>query len=264
MDSVLSQSLPPDEVIVYDDGSTDASLEILRDYGARLRLIAGTHVAGRAAIAAQCNAVAAAFSASSAEHLYLLDGDDKFLPDKLSAYEKVWAGKPNAMLVQSPMILVDATGSALGDNYEKNKHHTDFRRATYAQQDTDFYYPTSALAFHRDYLARELPLDDSILRDAPVDARLRPGAAFFGPVLTLEECHSWWRQRAGSISSNPGQRDPLSATRLRNRVFNDFARRHGFRPIRLGLNRRFYKQVARRIMPDWVSSPFVRNPEGQR
>jgi len=264
VDSALSQSLPPDEVIVYDDGSTDASLEILRGYGARIRLISGTHVAGRTGIAAQCNAVAAAFSVSRAEHLYLLDGDDKFLPDKIAAYETAWAEKPGAMLVQAPMILVDDAGTALKDNYEKNKHRADYRRATYAQQDTDFYYPTSALAFHRDYLSRELPLDDSILRDAPVDARLRPGAAFFGAVLTLEECHSWWRQRAGSISSEPGQRDPLRATRLRNRVFNDFARRHGFRPIRLGLNLRFYKQIARRIMPDWVSAPFVRNPEGQR
>jgi len=264
VDSVLGQSRPADEVIVYDDGSTDSSLEILRGYGDRIQVIAGTHAPGCTAIAAQCAAVAAAFAASTAEHLYLLDGDDKFLSGKIEAYEKAWGEQPGAMLVQAPMALVDEVGTALNDNYEKNKHRTDYRRATYAQQDTDFYYPTSALAFHRTYLARELPLDCTILQNAPVDLRISLGAAFFGPVLTLEECHSWWRQRAGSISRAQGQRDPLTATRMRNRVFNDFARRHGFRPVRLVLNPRYYKQIARRVMPDWVSAPFVRNPEGQR
>jgi glycosyltransferase involved in cell wall biosynthesis len=39
LDAVLSQSLRPHEVIVVDDGSTDASLEILRGYAARDPLV---------------------------------------------------------------------------------------------------------------------------------------------------------------------------------------------------------------------------------
>jgi glycosyltransferase involved in cell wall biosynthesis len=33
LDSVLSQTRPPDEVVVFDDGSTDATAEILCGYG---------------------------------------------------------------------------------------------------------------------------------------------------------------------------------------------------------------------------------------
>jgi glycosyltransferase involved in cell wall biosynthesis len=264
VDSVLEQSRAPDEVIVYDDGSADDSLAILRGYGGRIRLIEGRHEDGRPGIVAQGAALAGAFALSTADHLYLLDGDDKFLPGKIAAYEAAWAARPEATLVQAPMVLADEAGVVLKDNYEANKHQPDHRRATYAQQDTDLYYATSALAFHRSYLERELPLDYSILRDAPIDARLGPGAPFFGPVLTLAESFTWWRQRAGSISQGTGQRDPLTATRRRHRVFNDFARRNGFSPIRLGLNRRYYKQVARRLLPAWVSAPFVRNPEGRR
>lgn len=264
VESVLGQQPPPDEVIVYDDGSTDGSLAILRSFGDRIRLIAGVHRQDRPGIVSQGAALAAAFAVSRAEHLYLLDGDDKFLPGKIAAYEDAWRATPTAALVQSPMILVDEAGQELGDNYEGRKHCGDYRRAIYRAQDCDLYYATSALAFHRNYLAQELPLDYSIHQDAPIDARLAPGAVFFGPVLTLEACYSWWRQRPSSISHLQGQRDPLSATLRRHRVFNDFARRRGCPPIRLGLNLRFYRQVARRLLPQWVSAPFAKNPEGRR
>lgn len=258
VDSALNQSRPPDEVIVYDDGSTDDSLAILRAYGDRIRLIEGAHADDRPGIVSQGAALAGAFAASTGEHLYLLDGDDKFLPGKLAAYEAAWAGRPDAALVQAPMILVDGNGVYQRSNYDPLKHAADHRAATYAVQDTDLYYATSALAFSRAYLERELPLDYAMHQDAPIDARLAPGAAFFGPVLTLREPYTWWRQRPSSISQVAGQRDPLTATRRRHRVFNEFARRHDLVPIRLWRCPRFYRQLARRLAPGWLAAPFVR------
>jgi glycosyltransferase involved in cell wall biosynthesis len=264
VDSVLAQTRPPDEIIVYDDGSTDDSLAILRSYGDRLRLIEGVHDQSRPGIVSQGAALAGAFAASTADHLYLLDGDDCFLPDKIRRYEAAWAARPEAVLVQAPMLLIDEAGRVLRDNYEANKHRTDHRRATYRQQDCDLYYATSALAFQRAYLAREVPIDYSVIRDAPIDARLTASVALFGPVLTLEEPLSCWRQRGGSISRAAGQRDPLAATIRRNRCFNHVARRHGHPPIRLWLNRRFYRQLARRLLPSALAARLARNPEGRR
>lgn len=263
VDSVLGQSRVPDEVIVYDDGSTDESVAILRSYGERIVLIEGEHDDSRPGIVAQGAALAAGFAASKGEHLYLLDGDDKFLPGKIAAYEAAWAARPEAMMVQAPMVLVDEAGMYQRDNYDPAKHVADHCVATYAGQDTDLYYATSALAFARSYLERELPLDYTMHQDAPIDARLAPGAVFFGPVITLREPCTWWRQRARSISQQLGQRDPLTATQRRHRVFNEFAGRHGLAPIRLWRCRRFYRQVARRYAPSWLSAPFVRRIEAR-
>ncbi len=264
VDSVLAQSRRPDEIIVYDDGSTDDSLALLRSYGDRLRLIEGVHDGTRPGIVSQGAALAGAFAASTAEHLYLLDGDDCFLPGKIERYEAAWAARADAALVQAPMWLIDEAGERLRDNYESNKHQRDHRRATYRQQDCDLYYATSAIAFTRSYLAHEVPIDYSVIRDAPIDARLTAAVCLFGPVLTLDEPLSCWRQRGGSISRAAGQRDPLAATRRRHRCFNHVARRHGHPPIHLWLNRRFYRQLVRRLLPSVLAARLARNPEGRR
>ena len=263
IDSVLSQSWPADEIIVYDDGSKDESLSILRSYGDVIRLIEGVHVDDRPGIVSQGNALAEAFAVSRGEHLYTLDGDDKFLPGKIEVFECAWRERAEAALVQSPMILIDENGTVQRDNYDSRKHREDYVTATYSDQDCDHYYAASALAFSRVYLEKELPLDYSILADAAFDARLAPGAMFTGPVLTLEACYSAWRQRNDSMSRVSIQRDPFHATLRRHRTFSDFARRRRVSPIRLWRNTRFYRQVMRKLLPRWLSDPFAKNPEGR-
>ena len=42
LDSILSQSVPPDKVVVVDDGSTDETLQILEDYAQKMLLSKST------------------------------------------------------------------------------------------------------------------------------------------------------------------------------------------------------------------------------
>lgn len=75
--SILSQDWRPIEVIVVDDGSTDATPEILAGFGDQITVIrqenAGPVVARNRAIAA-----------AAGEFLAFLDGDDLWAPKKLS------------------------------------------------------------------------------------------------------------------------------------------------------------------------------------
>lgn len=266
VDSAIQQTRKPDEIIVYDDGSTDDSLAILRSYGTRISLIEGVHNHAIIGLESQALAVSAAFDASSADHLYLLDGDDVFLPEKIARYEDAWAKYPDAPLVQASTRLIDSDGNPQRDGYESLKHPPDgdYLAATYRTQDTDLYYSTSALAFSRSFLQHSLPLDYSDDIPLAVDSRLGSIAPLHGKVITLDESLTLWRQHDRSQSRQDDQRVPLSGTLRRNQYFNNYARRLNRRPIRLALNWRFYRQFGRHILPDWLSSPFAQNNSGQR
>lgn len=76
IESVLAQTYRPLELIVIDDGSTDASGEIARSYGESLRY---EHRENAGFGAARNRAVELA----SGHLLAFLDADDRFLPEKL-------------------------------------------------------------------------------------------------------------------------------------------------------------------------------------
>jgi glycosyltransferase involved in cell wall biosynthesis len=76
IDSVLTQSRLPDEVIVVDDGSTDNTAAVSTSYGSRVNYIyqpnAGASAARNAGI-----------KAANSEWIAFLDGDDEWLVDNL-------------------------------------------------------------------------------------------------------------------------------------------------------------------------------------
>jgi len=110
--SVLGQRFEAGEVevIVVNDGSTDASAEILRGFGERVSVIEQKN---RGAAAARNVGAAAA----QGEYLAFLDADDEWLPQKLAATVPVLKRKPEVVLVFSDAIPVDASGAAAGESY---------------------------------------------------------------------------------------------------------------------------------------------------
>jgi glycosyltransferase involved in cell wall biosynthesis len=82
IDSVLAQTFTDYEFFAIDDGSTDSSLEILRSYGDRVRVLQqrnqGPEVARNSAA-----------SLAQGEYLVFLDSDDFFFPFALDTFEQV-------------------------------------------------------------------------------------------------------------------------------------------------------------------------------
>lgn len=76
LESALSQTLPPREVIVVDDGSTDNTAEIVRGYGKKVHLLEQEHLG----VSVARNA---ALAVAGGEYIALLDADDLWMPEKL-------------------------------------------------------------------------------------------------------------------------------------------------------------------------------------
>jgi glycosyltransferase involved in cell wall biosynthesis len=78
IESVLTQTYPPLEMIVVDDGSTDDSAAIAESFGPPVRVIrqrnAGTAAARDAGLAL-----------AQGEYIHFLDGDDLLQPDSFAA-----------------------------------------------------------------------------------------------------------------------------------------------------------------------------------
>jgi len=76
IDSILAQSYEDFEVVVVDDGSTDGTAEVVKQYGEKVKYIyqenAGVSVARNTGVAA-----------AKGQWVAFLDADDEWLPDKL-------------------------------------------------------------------------------------------------------------------------------------------------------------------------------------
>jgi len=96
--SALEQRHDDKEVVVVDDGSTDASLEIIRSFGNRLRWERGSH---RGANVARNQLLKLA----RGEWLQYLDADDFLLPPKIAEQVSLVQQSEAIDVVYSPMII---------------------------------------------------------------------------------------------------------------------------------------------------------------
>lgn len=77
IDSALTQTLPPAEVLVVDDGSSDGSLAVARSFGDRVTVFEGVH----GGIGATRNF---GVERAAGDFLAFLDADDYWVPEKLA------------------------------------------------------------------------------------------------------------------------------------------------------------------------------------
>lgn len=109
VDSILAQDFRDFELIIVDDGSTDATGEIISQYAddARVRVLRQENKGLVAALNAGLELSRAALIAR-------LDADDVALPHRLTAQLAYLDSNPNVMAVGSAIELMDAGGRSLG------------------------------------------------------------------------------------------------------------------------------------------------------
>jgi glycosyltransferase involved in cell wall biosynthesis len=115
LDSLLAQTRLPDQVVLADDGSSDASVEILQAF---------VEQAQARGIDAQLHRhpdnlgyvenFSSVLGRATGDTLFLCDQDDVWRADKLALMAARFEGDPQLMLLHSDARLVDAQGAWLG------------------------------------------------------------------------------------------------------------------------------------------------------
>ncbi|HEX7190041.1 MAG TPA: glycosyltransferase [Thermoanaerobaculia bacterium] len=103
IDSALAQTLPPVEVIVVDDGSTDTTAEVLARYGDRIQVVRQTN---QGVAAARNRGIRMA----QGEYIAFLDADDIWKPRKLELQIARFEADPSLGLVRCDIEAFDASG----------------------------------------------------------------------------------------------------------------------------------------------------------
>ena len=186
LSSVFAQTYDDLEIVVVDDGSTDNSLEIIKNYER-------SAVTGKSSIktifkenGGQASAFNAGFAASKGEIICFLDSDDTFAPHKVAKIVEIFLAHKDIGWCFHSLILEDhQTKEFLGVNAERGTRKCDFRKVMQRGKLPFFGSPTSGLCFRRSLLKQILPMTESLRRGA--DRYLVAFAPALSPGYYLDE-----------------------------------------------------------------------------
>jgi glycosyltransferase involved in cell wall biosynthesis len=192
IESALSQTHRPLEVIVVDDGSTDGSAEAIKRYGDRITAVFKRN-------GGQASAFNAAFERASGEVVIFLDADDLLLPDAVA--NAVAAMGEDVSKVHWPLWEIDEHGERTGGIVDPDLPEGDFREVVRrfgpGVEDTWPNAATSGNAFSREFLARVMPMPEVL---TGTDIYLSGLAGAFGRFVRLSDPQSLYRTHGSNLS----------------------------------------------------------------
>jgi hypothetical protein len=185
IDSALSQTYTPLEVVVVDDGSTDESREVIASYGDRVIPVIKDN-------GGQASAFNAGFAASRGDVVVFIDADDVLLPTAVERAMEVF--EPGVVKVHWPLWEIDIGGTRNGRvQPESPLEEGDLRDKTILEGPiAGNSSPTSGNAWSRDLLERLLPAPEQDFRIS-ADGYLLMLAWLYGEVRTIPEPLSLYR-----------------------------------------------------------------------
>lgn len=168
IESVLAQDLRDFELVVVDDGSKDATADVVRSYpDTRVRLI--KRRANRGSNAARN----AGIRASTAPLIAFLDSDDAYLPRKLSTVAREFDRKPELEVLVDSFVKLCPSGDR-SRRVERINPRIDcteeFTRRLFSRE---LWKPTSAITVRREAALRAGLFDENVSRRQDMDFLIR-------------------------------------------------------------------------------------------
>lgn len=194
IDSALAQSYPKVEVIVIDDGSTDATPEVAAKYGDKIRYIRKVN----AGLPAARNT---GIQAATYPFIGFLDADDQWKPEFLACAMGEFAKLPPEFgLVAAQAVYVDLAGvpfelKAMTWGVHGRMDHRDILIKTR--------FSPSAVVARKSALEAAGMFDESLRSSEDRDMWIRIGAKF--PIFLQAERLALIRRHRTSMSRNAGR-----------------------------------------------------------
>ncbi|HEY3835494.1 MAG TPA: glycosyltransferase family A protein [Bryobacteraceae bacterium] len=196
IESALRQTYENFEVIVCDDGSSDNSLSIAREYGradARIRVI-------EKANGGQASALNAAFAQARGEIICILDADDVFIADKLARLADYYRDHPEVGVVVHSMILLDQNGKRADTIPFLSKFEQGWIGDKLIRRGGRWrFMPSSALSFRRELGSYWFPIPEERFR-VNAEAYVFTILPLFTCVGYIREALSYYRMHDSNMS----------------------------------------------------------------
>lgn len=108
IDSCLAQTYSNIEIIVVDDKSTDSTLEILKEYGEKIKVFPVEKQNGLG------NVINIGIRTSKGKYIARMDADDIMYPDRIEKQVEYLESNPNCVAVGGQIDIIDADSNITG------------------------------------------------------------------------------------------------------------------------------------------------------
>lgn len=196
IDSILNQDYVNKEVIVVDDGSTDASGSLIQSYGNVITPIFKAN-------GGQTSAFNVGIVHCTGEIVVCVDADDYLLPNALSSYARE-VRDDEVVKVQGFLRIVDSKGVANGKKIPGRKPGNGYLRQQVLTFGPGSYIdpPTTGNAWSKSFLDNVTPLPEDPGIKGALDAYLKDTAPLFGKVVTINQIVGGYRIHGSSVSQD--------------------------------------------------------------
>jgi glycosyltransferase involved in cell wall biosynthesis len=193
INSALGQSYRNVEIIVVDDGSTDHSRDVIREFGDQVSRVIKEN-------GGQASALNAGFARSHGDLIIFLDADDILLPDTAQRVAEAFQTDAAIAKIQYRMEVIDAQGRRTG-RFKPAPHlplqSGDLRRHELAFPFDLVRMATSGNAFSAKVLRQIFPIPENDFR-LGADWYVTHLASLFGPVRFLTDVGAYYRVHGGN------------------------------------------------------------------